>query len=61
MRLTIEQIEAAVSLIATGVHKQNIATIYNVDTTTLRRYIRAYNRYGKSFWTDEPDEEKRYD
>lgn len=56
MRLTIDQIAEVMELRQTGVYWENIAAIFNTNTSTLMRYVRAAERYGFSYWTDQPED-----
>jgi hypothetical protein len=50
MRLSIEQVAEAFELRQKGVYYANIAMIFGVAETTLKRYMRAAEKYGFSYW-----------
>ena len=56
MKLTYKQIKEATALNNKGVAVENLATIYNTSSSTMARYLRAYHRYGESFWSRFPME-----
>jgi transposase len=56
MKLTYRDVQEASKLNYDGVTFDSLATIFDVSPTTIRRYIRAYERYGKSFWGPYPTE-----
>jgi|OM-RGC.v1.035005465 hypothetical protein len=56
VKLTVNQIAEALELRQTGVYWENIASILNTDRNTLMRYVRAAERYGFSYWTDNPED-----
>ena len=35
---------------------ENLGTIFEVSSMTMARYIRAYEKYGESFWSPYPTE-----
>ena len=49
-KLTIEQIAECFELVNKGVYYENLALIYGVSKHTLKRYMRAAELYGYSFW-----------
>ena len=49
-KLTIEQIAECFELVQKGVYYENLALIYGVSKHTLKRYMRAAELYGYSFW-----------
>lgn len=49
-KLTIEQIAECFELANKGVYYENLALIHGVSEQTLRRYMRAAELYGYSFW-----------
>lgn len=55
-KLTPEKVREAQSLRDKGVSVAAVAFEFDVAETTLRRYLRAYNRYGESYWTTYPEE-----
>ena len=50
VKLTYKDVQEASKLNHSGVTFDSLATIFDVSPTTIRRYIRAFERYGKSFW-----------
>lgn len=50
MVLSIEQVAEAFELRQKGVYYANIAMILGVSETTLRRYMKAAEKYGFSYW-----------
>ncbi len=56
MKLTYNEVVEAAELEANGIEYWALAQIYDVHDTTIRRYLRAYRRYGKSFWSRYPVE-----
>ena len=56
MKLSKEQVAEAKDLYYEGVLLENLATIFDVSSMTIARYIRAYERYGESFWSPYPTE-----
>jgi response regulator of citrate/malate metabolism len=56
MKLTYKDVQEASKLNHNGVTFDSLATIFDVSPTTIRRYIRAFERYGKSFWGPFPTE-----
>ena len=50
MKLTYNEVKEAAKLEAEGKDLTTLATIYDVHYSTMARYLRAYARYGKSFW-----------
>jgi hypothetical protein len=50
MRLSIEQVAEAFELRQKGVYYANIAMIFGVAETTLKRYMKAAEKYGFSYW-----------
>lgn len=56
MKLTIDQIAEVMELRQTGVYWENIATLFDTNINTLMRYVRAAERYGFSYWTDNPED-----
>ena len=52
-KLTIEQIAECFELVNKGVYYENLALIHGVSEQTLRRYMRAAELYGYSFWSDD--------
>jgi len=61
MKLTYENAREAAQLNARGVTIDSLSHIFNVAPNTMAKYIRAYERYGKSFWSRYPTEETRND
>lgn len=51
--LSIEQIAEAFELYNKGVYYCNIAMLFGVSELTLRRYMKAAERYGYAFWGDD--------
>ena len=56
MKLTYNQVREAATLESDGVEYWALGQIFDVHPTTMRRYLRAYHRYGKSFWGRYPTE-----
>lgn len=56
MKLTYNEVQEAARLEADGIEYWALAQIYDVHQCTIRRYLRAYRRYGKSFWSRYPTE-----
>ena len=56
MKLTYKDVQEASKLNHSGVTFDSLAIIFDVSPTTIRRYVRAYERYGKSYWTPYPTE-----
>lgn len=54
MRLTKEQLEQAVQLQQEGKSMGQIAYKYHVHESTMRRYMRNFERYGASLWSTYP-------
>lgn len=54
MRLTKEQLEQAVRLQQEGKSMGQIAYKYHVHESTMRRYMRNFERYGESLWSTYP-------
>ena len=54
MRLTRQQLEKAVELQQEGKSMGQIAYKYHVHESTMRRYIRNFERYGASLWSTYP-------
>ena len=50
MRLSIEQVAEAFELRTQRVCYETIALILGTDRGTLRRYMKAAERYGYDFW-----------
>ncbi len=56
MKLSYEQVKEARDLYYDGVLLENLGTIFDVSPYIISKYIRAYDRYGKSFWSSYPTE-----
>jgi hypothetical protein len=56
MKLSYEQVKEARDLYYDGVLLDNLGTIFDVSPYIISKYIRAYDRYGKSFWSPYPTE-----
>ena len=54
MRLTKQQLEKAVELQQEGKSMGQIAYKYHVHESTMRRYLRNFERYGASLWSTYP-------
>ena len=50
--LTIDQVAKAFELRTKGLYYSNIALTLGVSVSTLQRYMRAAERYGYAFWSD---------
>ena len=51
--LSIDQVAEAFELHTKGVYYCNIAVLLGVSELTLRRYMKAAERYGFAFWGDD--------
>ncbi len=56
MKLSYEQVKEARDLYYNGVLLDSLGTIFDVSPYIISKYIRAYDRYGKSFWSPYPTE-----
>jgi len=56
VKLTSQQVKEAHDLYYEGVLLDNLATIFDVSPYIMAKYIRAYERYGESFWSPYPTE-----
>jgi len=56
VKLSYQQVKEARDLYYDGVLLDNLGMIYDVSPMTMSRYIRAYEKYGKSFWSPYPTE-----
>jgi hypothetical protein len=56
MKLSYSEVKEARDLYYSGVLLENLGTIFEVSSMTMARYIRAYEKYGKSFWSPYPTE-----
>ena len=56
MKLSYEHVKEARDLYYDGVLLENLGTIFDVSPYIISKYIRAYDRYGKSFWSPYPTE-----
>lgn len=54
MRLNEKQLEEAIKMQQEGKSIGQIAYRYHVHESTMRRYMRNYERYGASLWTVYP-------
>lgn len=54
MRLTKKQLEEAMEMQEQGKSVAQIAYKYHVHETTIRRYMRNFERYGASLWSTYP-------
>jgi len=54
MRLNEKQLEEAMQMQQEGKSLGQIAYRYHVNESTMRRYMRNYERYGSSLWTAYP-------
>jgi len=54
MRLNEKQLEEAMQMQQEGKSMGQIAYRYHVHESTMRRYMRNYERYGSSLWTVYP-------
>lgn len=54
--LSKEQIAEAMELADRGVYLENIAMVFGVGRLTLTKYMRAAEKYGYSFWSQNPDD-----
>jgi transposase len=52
--MTKEQLEQALTLQQQGKSMAQIAYKYHVHESTLRRYMRNFERYGASLWSTYP-------
>ena len=48
--ISIEQMAEVMELRTKGVAWDNLGIIFEVSSTTLRRYVRLAERYGFGFW-----------
>jgi hypothetical protein len=56
MKLSYEQVKEARDLYYDGVLLENLGAIFDVSPYIISKYIRAYDLYGKSFWSPYPTE-----
>ena len=56
MKLTYKQVHDAAQMESEGVEVWALAQIFDVHDMTMRKYLRAYYKYGKSFWSPYPAE-----
>jgi hypothetical protein len=56
MKLTYKQVKEARDLYYNGVVLDNLAALFDVSPYIMSKYIRAIDRYGKSFWSPYPTE-----
>jgi len=54
VRLTKKQLEEAMEMQEQGKSVAQIAYKYHVHETTIRRYMRNFERYGESLWSTYP-------
>lgn len=58
MKLSYKEVKEAHQLHYDGVQLASLAIIFDTSLGTISRYIRAYERYGKSFWGPFPTEKE---
>jgi len=58
MRLTCKQVQQALQMKAAGYKWNGIALHFGVNQPLLARYVRAYHRYGQTFWQTERIEQE---
>ena len=56
MKLTYKQVHDAAQMESEGVEVWALAQIFDVHDITMRKYLRAYYKYGESFWSRYPTE-----
>ena len=56
MKLTYKQVHDAAQMESEGVEVWALAQIFDVHDMTMRKYLRAYHKYGESFWSRYPTE-----
>ena len=56
MKLTYNQVHEAAQMESEGVEVWALAKLFNVHDRKMRKYLRVYYKYGKSFWSRYPTE-----
>ena len=56
VKLTYKQVHEAAKMESDGVEVWALSQIFDVHDMTMRKYLRAYYKYGKSFWSRYPTE-----
>ena len=56
MKLSYSDVKRASEMEMDGVGLWAIALLFEVHDDTMRRYLRNYERYGRSYWTPYPTE-----
>lgn len=53
-KMTKDEVAEAIELLEKGVIYANVAKVFGVSASTLRKYVRGAELYGYSYWSRNP-------